>query len=96
MHMKIETPQSARDSLSTMFISMFIDFIHHLFMEEEEVQMMVKELLCADSSQRTLLVTEKLINTCSLHISYQFYLQKPSLKWLNSASKTQAIQNEHI
>ena len=49
---KIGMSQLARAFLSTMCILMFIGFIHLLSMEEEEDQMMVRELLFADSSQR--------------------------------------------
>ena len=62
--MKIETQQLARDFLSMMYTSMFIDFIHPLFMAEEEAQMMERELLFADSSLRTLPATERPINSC--------------------------------
>ena len=42
MHMKIETQLLERDFSLMMFISMFIDFIHLSFMEEEVDQMMEK------------------------------------------------------
>ena len=61
--MKIETRLLARDFLSIMFILMFIDSIHHLYTEEEEVQMMEKVFHFVDSSQIHQVLLEKRINT---------------------------------
>ena len=74
MLMKIEILLLERDFSLIICTLMFIDSIHHLYMEEGEDQKMVRVSHYADLSQKHQLM-EKLINIFLYHICFQFFQQ---------------------